>query len=174
MRRHVLMLAAVLALLLSIHTGQAFDPRKVDLLMFRLGMSEEQVASLFAVQGIPMESLSGQRHACPTRPKGGCLATVTAPTRDGVLELHFRADEAGGGADTLDRIVYRLRFHTLMELHLVRESVLARYGMPTVQNPPTWCAAPNDDGACPADQSRLTFQIGVEPTSGGTLTLVGP
>ncbi|MDR3537032.1 MAG: hypothetical protein P4L71_11085 [Acetobacteraceae bacterium] len=171
---HLALPAAFVLLLLPIRPATAFDPHQVDVLTLRLGMTEAQATERLLAQGIPIQAIDGQRHPCPDSPRGTCLTTVTAPTKDGRLVLHFRPDGHGTASHTVDSIIYTLRFHSFGEPAMIRTSVLGRYGPPNVLDPLTWCAQVGRNGTCPADQPRLTFQPGSTPDNAGTLTLADP
>lgn len=168
------LLAAFLPLLLLAGPARGLDPHQVDILTLRLGMTEAEATDHLLAQGIPIDAIAGQRHPCPDTKLGTCLTSVTAPTRDGRLVLHFRPGGQGAASHTVDSIVYTLKLRSFGEPAMIQTSVLGRYGPPNALDPPTWCARIERSGVCPIDQARLTFQSGATPDNAGTLTLTDP
>ena len=174
MSRHSTAWLAPLVLLSLARPAAGFDPRQVDVLTLRLGMTETEATERLLAQGVRAEAIGRQRVPCPEAPGRTCLTTLTAPTRDGVLVLHFRPDGRAAASLRADLLVYTLHVRSSGEPAMVRASVLARYGVPSVMEPLTWCAQVAEDGRCPADQPRLTLRPGTVPTIAGTLSLTEP
>ncbi len=132
----------------------ATDPLKVDILLLRLGMREEEVLQHLARQGAPVTQGPGTTD-------GG--TALLARTRDGRLRI-----ELSPSGETRE-ITYFFMGHGPNEANLVRGSVLDRFGRPATEAPLTWCRAPAADGLCPPDQPRLSFRAGAGQA--GVLTL---
>lgn len=168
-RRLTLLLACIL--LMTARPALGLDPRLVDLLTLRLGMTEPEVTLHLLAQGIAPAAVARHRLACSDAPTRSCLDSVTAPTMDGQLRVHFRT-RADASSAVVDSITYTLRARAPGEHEMIHSSVLERYGTPNTSNPLTWCAQPERNGNCPQDRARLTLQPG--PGVAMTLTLADP
>jgi len=166
--------AILLAAFFSLWAGfaAALDPRDVDILGLRLGMTREDVVAQLAAQGIDRRMTREERHACPGDPAAGCIDRLTAQTRDGTLLIHFAIASAAAPA-TVWSIAYTLTGRLPGEPAIIRNAVLDRFGPPAGgRDPVIWCAHVSGSDCSPPDQPQITFHQG--PSTASTLTLSNP
>lgn len=157
----LLLIVAILAPAAS----QGFDPRHIDIIDYRLGMTEAEVTAVVARQGFFDAAFRREDAPCPADPARRCLSAIEAHTKDGTLVFAFSAEAR------VERITYSLDVRKPKAADLLERSVLDRYGPPMTTGPITWCLRRNDDGVCPPDAPRLTFDGGHGPVAVLTLTL---
>lgn len=138
-------------------TAHGFDPRGVDIIAFRLGMTEHEVTDIIERQGFRNTSFRRGDAPCTASPDRRCIATIEVRTRDGGLRFLFSATAA---EPTVVRISYTFDGRKPNEPDALERAVVDRYGPPTVQTPMTWCDRRPGTGPCPTDAPRLTFQPG--------------
>ena len=148
---------SLLILILVSPAGWAIDPRAIDILTLRLGMTGAEVTARLAAQGVRAEAFN-QAEGERTDPQGGTLGTMSARTRDGVLTIRF--DGAPGTEPRVSRIAYQLGGRAPREGDMIQASAVNRFGAPDAMRPLTWCRNVTPDGACPMDQPRLTLEAG--------------
>lgn len=148
-------------LILGIAPAAALDPRDLDILRIRLGMSEVEVIAHLAEQGITGVQRQPNR-ACTGDAAPWCRMMIVARTRDGSLTIEL-ADPmpAAASADAwVSSIQYRLDGRGPNELEMIRMAVLDRFGQPSSLQPMTWCERPNSTGTCPPNRPHLVFEPG--------------
>jgi hypothetical protein len=133
----------------------AFDPMSVDILTFRLGMTEAAVMQHLHAQGIDGPNIGRLDNVCA--PADACPPIVFGRTRDGVLTFAFTRDAAD--QFVTGRIVYRLPARRAGEPAAIQGATLDRYGPPNGAKPLSWCWIPDAD-RCPADRPRLSLERG--------------
>lgn len=158
------LVAALIAALVPA-TAWGFDPRGIDVLDYRLGMTEPQVFAVLERQGFHQQGFHRKDAACPTDPARRCLTTIEAQTKDGTLTFVFATDAV---PPTVTRIVYRLLTRKDGVSEAVEQGTLARFGPPSTLSPMTWCHRVDDAGRCPPDAARLIL----EPRVGLSRTLI--
>jgi hypothetical protein len=171
MRTRFFLLTGVLLLLLGRSAAAGLDPRALDILGLRLGMTRPAVLALLAVQGVAPAWIQEQPGPCGTDPAVRCLAQLTAPTRDGILQIRFVAPR-GPGSEMIWSIAYTLAGRGAGEPEMIRAAVFERFGPPTIRDPPVWCANAGTAGCSPSDQPQLIYREG--PGTSSTLTLSDP
>lgn len=157
----------------TVGSATAFDPRGVDILTLRLGMTEPEVTRLLTLQGFADATYEIHRMACRADATASCVSAIRARTRDGTLDIGF-TEIPGAARTVVDRIIYVLDGKRPGEPDAIRMSVINRYGSPSVENPMSWCARPTSAGTCAPDQPRLTFRPGAWPSSVLSLTTAEP
>lgn len=144
----------------------AFDPRAIDIIAFRLGMSEAEVTATLARQGFLNASFRRQDTPCATGSSHRCIRVIDARTSDGSLRFHF--------SDTAEPIVERISYtfdgRKPNEPNALENAVVGRYGPPTTHAPMTWCDKPAGTGTCAPNAPRLVFEPGVGASRILTLT----
>ena len=165
-----LLFLALILLLGGSAVATALDPRDVDILGLRLGMSRSDLLSRLAAQGIARSLVQQTQVTCDGSPAATCVDRLTAPTRDGELVVRFDI-RAGTGRDTVWSIAYTLAGRGAGEPAMIRAAVMDRFGPPVSRNPALWCRAVASACRQP-DQPQLIFQEG--PGTRSTLTLVDP
>jgi len=146
----------------------AFDPRGVDIIAYRLGMTEPEVLALLDRQGFRGSGFHRTDTPCPIAPGRRCTLELEARTRDGQLRFAFSPDPV---QPTVERISYVFDAKRPNEPEAVERSVLDRYGPPTSLSPMTWCDRRAGTGPCPANAPRLTFEPGAGSSRVLTLSL---
>jgi hypothetical protein len=149
-------------LLFSAVSAVAFNPRGVDILTLRLGMSVDDAIARLHAQGIPSAQIQRFSAPCVDEPLRLCVAKIVARTKDGELTIEL--------TELVRNIAYRFYGRAVGEAQMIRRAVLDRFGPPTSREPLTWCDPPNGSALCEAHRPRLTFVP--EPDGGGTLSLV--
>lgn len=144
-------------LLLATGSAHALEPHDADILTLRLAMPAAEVESRLRAQGSPEAQWTRAPTPCPAKAATDCSTTLSAPTKDGWLDIAFSARQ------TVVRIGYRLRATGVGESAIIQTSVINRFGPPTDAAGMAWCRRPNAQGACPPDQPslRLTHGTGV-------------
>ena len=161
-----------LALTLWGTAAAALNPRDVDILGLRLGMTREDVIARLLAQGIPRVSIQDDQGECPGPSTAACIDRMTAPTRDGTLLIRFSA-ATGATEPTVWSIAYTLAGRMPGEPDMIRAAVLDHLGPPTGGTDPViWCAQASGSECSPADQPQITFRRGAGTSS--TLTLIDP
>lgn len=160
-------LIPMLVLLLS-SAAHGFDPRAVDIIAFRLGMTEAEVTEIIANQGFRDSTFRRLDAPCADAPQRRCVAVIEVRTKDGGLRFQFATNAA---TPTVERISYTFDGRKPNEPDALERAVVGRYGPPTVQAPMTWCDRSPGTGPCPANAPRLTFQPGEGSTRVLTLIL---
>lgn len=146
------------------------DPREVDILGLRLGMTEAEIVARLASQGIARISIQEEHGRCLGATPDICIDRMLAPTRDGTLLIRFAAQPHAGEAAAWS-IAYTLAGRMPGEPEIIRNAVLDRFGKPSIATDPlVWCANTAGAGCSPADQPQITFHRG--PGTASTLTLV--
>ena len=145
----------------------ALDPCGIDILMLRLGMTEQDVRARLTSQGISGALVRTEHHPCP-RGGGPCVDAIVARTKDGWLTIRF-GGAAAGGAETIGSITYRFDEHGPGEPAMIAASVINRFGPPVAAHPMVWCHHAPQGGSCREDRPRLVFQSG--PGINSTLIL---
>lgn len=145
-----------------------FDPRSVDIIAFRLGMTEAEVTRIIERQGFRDSTFRRQDAPCPGSMDRRCVTTIEVRTRDGGLRFLFAA---GAAEPTVERISYTFDGRKPNEPDALERAVVDRYGPPTVQAPMIWCDRRPGTGPCPAAEPRLTFEPGQGSTRVLTLSL---
>ncbi|HEY1932736.1 MAG TPA: hypothetical protein VGG99_12040 [Acetobacteraceae bacterium] len=167
--------SALLFAFLSIPTCTAaatLDPREVDILGLRLGMTESDIVGRLLSQGVARLSIQEEHGKCLTEAEDVCIDRITAPTRDGTLRIRF-AIASGASQATAWSIAYTLTGRLPGEPGMIRDAVLDRFGQPSGgPDPLYWCAHVSGSECSPADQPQITFSQG--PGTASTLTLVDP
>jgi hypothetical protein len=151
--RHSLLIALSL-LLPVVGSALAFEPHDIEILTLRLAMPAAEVASRLRAQGSAESQWTRVQRPCPGQPAGDCLAMLSAPTKDGWLEIAFSTRQ------TVLRIGYTLRATGAGEPAIIRTSVLDRFGPPTDAAGMAWCRRPNERGTCPTDEPILHLTQG--------------
>jgi hypothetical protein len=131
-----MMTAVVIAAVLAVRPGAAFDAAGADIIGLRLGMSEAEIGLRLAHQGYTVT---------PT------AEGITAATKDGLLRAVLSAERRATA------ISYTFYGRGAGAPTKIREAILTRFGDPDQATPPTWCRAPIGDGICPTDQASLTY-----------------
>ena len=155
----------VIVAILAPAASQGFDPRHIDIIDYRLGMTEAEVTAVVERQGFLDSAFHRDDGPCPADPARLCVAAIEARTKDGALTFAFSAEAR------VERITYSLDVRKPKTAEMVERSVLDRYGPPTTTAPLTWCLRRNDAGQCPPDAPRLIFDPGHGPVAVLTLTL---
>ena len=170
--------------------SQGFDPRHIDIIDYRLGMTEAEITAVVERQGFLDAAYHRDDTPCPTDPARRCLSAIEARTKDGTLVLTFSIEAR------VERITYSLDVRKPKAAARLERSVLDRYGPPMTTGPLksgpmttgpmttgpsttgpmttgplTWCLRRNEDGLCPPDAPRLTFDAGHGHVAVLTLTL---
>jgi hypothetical protein len=146
-------------------SAQGFDPRAVDIIHYRLGMTEGEVVAVLTRQGFYDSAVRRMGAPCAAAP-AQCVTMIEARTRDGELTFAF-----SGNPGTVARITYAFDARKPGEPEAVEQAVVARYGPPTTSHPMTWCDRAQPYGACPAGAPRLVFEHGPGVVRILTLTL---
>ena len=154
MRRYSIM---IFPALLSI-PAWGFDPRAVDIVSYRLGMTHERVLGLLKSQGYNDPPPRLRDTDCIDAPGTRCVTMIEARTKDGTLLIHFTPPTR---AAAVTEIAYTLDARRPGEPEAVEQAVLDRYGTPTSANPMTWCDRPPGGGPCAPHEPRLSFRHGV-------------
>ena len=162
----VLLPLILFALLPSAALG--FDPRGVDIIAFRLGMTEAEVMGQIDRQGYRDEAFRRLDTPCPGASQARCISVIEARTRDGALRLQFAPAKS---EPTVERISYTFDARRPNEPEALERAVLDRYGPPTTSGPMTWCDRRAGTGPCPANAPRLVFEPGVGSSRILTLSL---
>jgi hypothetical protein len=157
----LLLIVAILAPAAS----QGFDPRHIDIIDYRLGMTEVEITAVVERQGFLDAAYHRDDTPCPTDPARRCLSAIEARTKDGTLVFTFSIEAR------VERITYSLDVRKPKAAARLERSVLDRYGPPMTTGPLTWCLRRNEDGLCPPDAPRLTFDVGHGHVAVLTLTL---
>ncbi len=160
-------LIPILVVLLST-AAHGFDPRAVDIIAFRLGMTEAEVTDIIEHQGFRDTTFRRQDAPCAHAANRRCVAAIEVRTKDGGLRFLFATNAAH---PTVERISYTFDGRKPNEPDALERAVVDRYGPPTVQAPMTWCDRNPGTGPCPADAPRLTFQPGEGSSRVLTLSL---
>lgn len=172
MRAPYLLLSAALLLLLScVAAAAALDPRSVDILGLRLGMTRQDLIGRLAAQGIARNRMTEEAVPCAADPNTSCVRALTVPAPDGILAIRF-VGNAGPGSEIAWSIAYTLAGRGAGEPEMIRNAVLERFGPPTSRNPSVWCAIGSASGCSPPDQPQLMWREG--PDTSSTLTLSNP
>ncbi len=145
--------------------SQGFDPRHIDIIDYRLGMTEAEITAVVERQGFLHNAFHREDAPCPVDPARRCLSAIEAHTKDGALIFTFSAE------GQVRRITYSLDVRKPKSAALLERSVLDRYGPPMTTGPFTWCLRRNDAGLCPPDAPRLIFDNASGPVAVLTLTL---
>lgn len=170
MRAPCLCLPALLLLLLSCVTAvAALDPRGIDILGLRLGMTRQDLMDHLAAQG--GRGVHEESAPCATDPAATCVQALTASVPDGKLLIRFVV-RAGPGSETVWSIAYTLAGRGAGEPDMIRAAVLDHFGPPTSSNPTVWCRSGGTSGCNPPDQPQLAYSEG--PGTSSTLTLSDP
>lgn len=162
------MLRLLVVFLMLSWPSWAFDPRSVDIIAYRLGMTEAEVTALLERQGFRASGFHRSDTPCPGAPGRRCALDLDARTRDGSLRFVFSPDPV---LPTVERISYVFDAKRPNEPEAVERSVLDRYGPPTTQSPMTWCDRRAGTGPCPANAPRLVFEPGAGSSRVLTLSL---
>jgi hypothetical protein len=171
MRAPSLVLLAVLLLLSGVTASAALDPRNVDIIGLRLGMTRQDLIGRLAAQGIARSRMHEEAQRCATDPTASCVRTLAVPIPDGTLLIQFVV-RAGPGSEIVWSIAYTLAGRGAGEPEMIRNAVLDHFGPPTSRDPPVWCAPGSASGCSQPDQPQLTYHEG--PGTSSTLTLVDP
>lgn len=148
--------------------AHAFDPRAVDIIAFRLGMTEEEVTAIIERQGFRDTTFRRRDTPCAASSSRRCVTTIEVRTKDGGLSFLF---SAATHEPTVERISYTFDGRKRNEPDALERAVVSRYGEPTVVAPMTWCDRRPGTGPCPAGAPRLTFEPGDGSTRVLTLSL---
>lgn len=159
------LLIVALALLLSPVRSFGFDPRVVDIIAYRLGMTEAEVTATAERQGFHDAAFRRIEAPCPDTPARPCLIGIEARTKDGGLRFGFSTTTP----PVVERIVYTFDARKPNEPEALERAVLSRFGPPTTTGPMTWCDRRTGFGPCSPDAPRLVFEAG--PGSSRILTL---
>lgn len=163
---------AALLLTLWVAAAAAPDPREMDILGLRLGMTRVEVIAHLVAQGVDRRQIRTERDPCPGNPAAGCVDQLTAPTHDGNLVIRFVADPRIV-TETAWSIAYTLHGLLPNEPSIIRGAVLDHFGPPSGGNDPAiWCAHVSGASCAPANQPQMTFSQSRAATS--TLTLIDP
>lgn len=149
-------------------TAQAFDPRVVDIIDFRLGMTEAEVTAIIERQGFRDSTFQRRDIPCTASPDRRCVSAIEVRTRDGRLRFEFATTHS---EPAVVRISYTFASRKPNEPDALERAVVDRYGPPTVAAPMTWCDQRPGTGPCPAGTPRLTFEPGEGSTRVLTLSL---
>jgi len=171
MRAPCLCLPALLLLLSCVTAAAALDPRGVDILGLRLGMTMQDLMDHLAVQGAKGGRVQEESGPCATDPAASCVRALTATVPDGKLLIRFVV-HAGPGSETVWSIAYTLAGRGAGEPDMIRAAVLDHFGPPTSSNPVVWCERGGASGCNPPDQPQLLYSEG--PGTSSTLTLSDP
>jgi hypothetical protein len=149
--------AAVAATLALSRPAFGFDPMIIDILTFRLGMTEPDILSHLHAQGVDESDIRRLHGTCIDRATE-CFPLLVGRMKDGVLAFAFLrnpTDEVVAG-----RITYRFPARGAGEPAAIRLSVLDRYGTPNGVSPTSWCLAPDPSRHCLAAHPRLSVENG--------------
>lgn len=147
----------VLLTLLGPAGSRGFDPRRIDIIDYRLGMTEAEVTAVVEHQGFRGAGFLREDAPCPGAPTRRCVAMIEARTKDGILAFTFAAEKE---PPVVARIAYTFDARKPGAPEVLERSVVARYGPPSVAAPMTWCQHRTEAGACPPGAPRLTFEPG--------------
>ena len=146
----------ILAFLAFPWAALAFEPMTVDILTFRLGMTEAAVMQHLRAQGIDGPDIGRLDVICTAGDI--CAPVLIGRTRDGALTFAFTRDATD--QFVAGRIVYRLPARRAGEPAAIQGATLDRYGPPNGVRPMSWCRTPDTDRRCPADRPRLSLERG--------------
>ena len=159
MKPRLIPIFAALTLALWGAAAAALDPREADILGLRLGMAVLEVESRLQAQGSSEARWISKQQPCDSNRSGLCLTALTAPTKDGLLDIAFSP------AETIVRIDYTLRSMGMGEPAIIRSAVLSQFGPPSDATELAWCLRPNAAGACSLDRPSLRLLPGPGVTS---------
>lgn len=147
----------------------AAEPAHFAIMGVRLSMSAQEVLTVLYAQGLRDNAISESVHPCAMHAAVACTGSLTAQLPDGPITIRF-ADTPPGYGDAREAafsITYRLG-DGVGQGQLVRAVAEERFGRFSGPADATWCA-PDQKGACPIGQPRMTFHaFGQE---GGEMTL---
>jgi hypothetical protein len=149
-------LLPIVAFLAFPWTALALEPMTVDILTFRLGMTEAAVVQHLHEQGIDGPDIGRLDDICA--PGDSCAPVLIGRTRDGALTFAFTRDAAD--RFVTGQIVYRLPARRTGEPAAIQSATFDRYGPPNGVKPMSWCRTPDTDRRCPADRPRLSLERG--------------
>lgn len=149
--------------------ASAAEPAHFAVMGVRLSMSAQEVLAVLYAQGARDNAISESVHPCAMHAAVACTGSLTAQLPGGPITIRF-ADTPPGYGDAREAafsITYRSDDGT-DQRQLVRAVAEERFGRFSDPADATWCA-PDQKGACPIGQPRMTFHAVGQ--GGGEMTL---
>lgn len=173
MRRFLPLLGLILMGVSAVPRLAAAQPARFSIMGIRLYMSAEEVLTTLYAQGVSPDLVQEQVHSCALHAAVACTVRITAPLRDGQLDV--RLTDAPPGFNDGREAVMAVRY-TIADAHparaAVRLSAEERFG--SLHDGPNgvWCA-PAAGAGCPADHPRMSLEAAPDGAEVLSLTDLG-
>lgn len=163
-------IATLLLMLCATGPARTLDPKGVDLLMLRLGMTEAEVTAVLAAQAYTGPDFQRSTRSCTADRVARCEVLITTRTMDGRLDVRLARVDPILGVPVATSIVYTFDGRRPGEREAIAISAQERYGRPDIGHPMTWCRLLPGQDRCAPGSAQLTLRPGTPPTQVLALT----